>query len=300
MRKQVRNDSRNRARQPGKTDKKSIDDRKRGDNNVEEQLKRLRKRMDELTKEDICVAFSGGVDSSLLLKAAVKAADRNHTRVYAVTMRTRLQPGGDMEIAARVAKECGAEYVVLHLDESREERILENSKERCYYCKSFLFRELKRWAEKRGITVLLEGSNRDDLEVYRPGLRAVKELGVQSPLAELGITKSEVRQMAGALGVSVASRPSAPCMATRLPYGTRLDFGVLDRLAAGEDRMRSLGFDVVRLRLHGDILRLEVAAERLADAVAQRGTITAALRELGFHYITLDMEGFRSGSMDLW
>lgn len=267
---------------------------------MEEQLKLLRGRMAELTKEDICVAFSGGVDSSLLLKAAVKAAGKNHTKVYAVTMRTRLQPGRDMEIAAQVAGECGAEHVILYLDESREERILENLRERCYYCKSFLFQELKRWAKEHGITVLLEGSNRDDLEVYRPGLRAVKELGVQSPLAELGITKAEVRQMAGALGVSVASRPSAPCMATRLPYGTRLDFQVLDRLAAGEDRMRGLGFDVVRLRLHGDILRLEVASERIADAVALRENITAALRELGFHYITLDMEGFRSGSMDLW
>lgn len=256
--------------------------------------------MNGLTREDICVAFSGGVDSSLLLKAAVIAAERNHTKVYAVTMKTRLQPGEDMEIAARVAGECGAEHIVLHLDESREERILENSKERCYHCKSFLFQGLKHWAEERGVTVLLEGSNRDDLEVYRPGLRAVRELGVQSPLAELGITKAEVRRMARALGISVAARPSTPCMATRLTYGTRLDFEVLDRLAAGEDRMRSLGFDVIRLRLHGDILRLEMAADRLADAVAQREIITAALRELGFHYITLDMEGFRSGSMDLW
>ena len=146
----------------------------------------------------------------------------------------------------------------------------------------------------------MEGSNRDDLEVYRPGLRAVRELGVQSPLAELDITKAEVRRLAQALGISVAGRPSAPCMATRLPYGTRLDFEVLDRLAEGERRMRSLGFGVVRLRLHGDILRLEVAAEKLADVVAQRENVTAALRELGFHYITLDMEGFRSGSMDLW
>ena len=115
-----------------------------------------------------------------------------------------------------------------------EERILENSRERCYHCKSFSFQGLKHWAEKRGVTVLLEGSNRDDLEVYRPGLRAVRELGVQSPLAELDITKAEVRRMAQALGISVAGRPSAPCMATRLPYGTRLDFEVLDRLEEGE------------------------------------------------------------------
>ena len=207
--------------------------------------------MDRLTREDVCVAFSGGVDSSLLLRAAVAAAKKNGTKVYAVTISTRLQPQEDLETAESVAKECGANWQVLRIDESRNEKILENSRQRCYWCKAFLFQSLKDWAAAHGVTVLLEGSNADDLGVYRPGLRAVKELGARSPLAELGITKEEVRRMAQELGISVALRPSAPCMATRLPYGTRLDFEMLERLEEGERRLRSLGFAVVRLRLHG-------------------------------------------------
>lgn len=264
------------------------------------QLERLEERMDRLTREDVCVAFSGGVDSSLLLRVAVAAAKKNGTKVYAVTISTRLQPQEDLETAESVAKECGANWQVLRIDESRNEKILENSRQRCYWCKAFLFQSLKDWAAAHGVTVLLEGSNADDLGVYRPGLRAVKELGAQSPLAELGITKEEVRRMAQELGISVALRPSAPCMATRLPYGTRLDFEMLERLEEGERRLRSLGFAVVRLRLHGEIVRIEVATEKLAAAISERETIVKILRELGFHYITLDMEGFRSGSMDVW
>lgn len=267
---------------------------------MSEKLKALQERMGELTRENICIAFSGGVDSSLLLKTAAMAAKENGTIVYAVTISTRLLPQEDTRIARQVALECGAEHHVLVIDESRDERILENGRDRCYWCKSFLFTALKRWAGERSVGTILEGSNADDRKAYRPGLRAVKEMGILSPLAELQMTKQEVRQAAEELHLSVAARPAAPCMATRLPYDTPLDFDAMERLAEGERRLRGMGFPVVRLRLHGDIVRVEVAEEQLAEALAVREEIVALLRSLDFRYIALDMEGFRSGSMDRW
>ncbi len=262
--------------------------------------KRLQEKMEELTKQDVCVAFSGGVDSSLLLKMATMAAAKNHTMVYATTISTRLQPWEDTTIARKVAQECGAEHHLLVIDESRKKEILQNGKDRCYWCKSFLFQSLKDWAGVRNVTTIIEGSNADDLLVYRPGLKAVKELGAVSPLAELGIMKEQVRQMAQNLGISVAKRPSAPCMATRLPYNTPLDFDAMERLEKGERQMRQLGFEVVRLRLHGEILRIEVEEKMFPRLLDMRKGIVSMLQELGFHYITLDIEGFLSGSMDRW
>lgn len=262
-------------------------------------LERLLETMREITKHDVCVAFSGGVDSSLLLRTASMAAEENGTKVYAVTISTRLQPWKDMEIARNVAQECGCEHHVLAIDESKNEKILNNSVDRCYWCKRFLFESLLKWGSLHGVATTLEGSNADDLEMYRPGWKAVKELGVRSPLAELGISKEEVRRMAAQLKLSVAKRPSTPCMATRIPYDTPLDFSALRKLEEGEQQMRDLGFDVVRLRLHGEIVRVEVDKEKFAEFLLQREHIVEILKGLGFRYITLDLEGFRSGSMDL-
>ena len=267
---------------------------------MSDQLNRLQMRMEVLTESDTCIAFSGGVDSSLLLKTAAMAAEKNYTKVYAVTISTRLQPWEDTNIARRVAAEFGAEHHVLVIDESKNEEILKNSNRRCYWCKRFLFQSLKNWASGKGVGIILEGSNADDMQMYRPGLKAVAELDVISPLADLGITKKQVRQMAEELSISVANRPASPCMATRIPYDTPLDFAAMDRLAKGERQLREMGFEVVRLRLHGDIVRVEVAKEKLGEAVDKRCEIISVLRDLDFRYITLDLEGFRSGSMDLW
>ena len=145
----------------------------------------------------------------------------------------------------------------------------------------------------------MEGNNADDLLIYRPGTQAVKELGVLSPLAELGITKAQVREIAADMGLSCASRPSSPCLATRLPYGTPISFELLERVDAGEQWLKEQGFPIVRLRVHGDILRIEIEKERFSDFIAMADKITEKMKELGFVYITLDAEGFRSGSMDV-
>lgn len=145
----------------------------------------------------------------------------------------------------------------------------------------------------------MDGTNESDLHVYRPGIQALRELGVVSPLAQCGLEKKDVKAFAADLGISVASRPSMPCMATRLPYGTSFDMEVLKRIEKGEDYLRSVFGGNVRLRLHGDIVRIEVDADKFEKAIAERETICRTLKEMGFLYITLDLEGFRSGSMDI-
>lgn len=261
--------------------------------------KRLLNYMREVCRRDVCVAFSGGVDSSVILRAACEAAAAYGTTVYAVTFETRLHPKADLPEAKRAAAKAGAVHHVIYVNELDNPAILDNPVDRCYLCKKYLFEHLLTFAREKGVDTVLEGNNADDLQVYRPGVRAVRELGVHSPLAELGITKAQVREIAAEMGLSSANRPSSPCLATRLPYGTAISFELLERIDKGEQWMQQQGFAVVRLRVHGDILRIEIQKEQFAEFLAKSDIITAKMKELGFIYITLDMEGFRSGSMDV-
>ena len=246
--------------------------------------------MDKLAAEDIMVAFSGGVDSSLLLKAACDSAGKTGKKVYAATVQTQLHPSGDMEVAKRVAVE---------IDELAEAGIGNNPTDRCYRCKKFLFQKMKQEAQKLGVPVIVEGTNEDDLHVYRPGIRAIRELGIASPLAELGITKAQVREIAADYGISVSERPSAPCLATRFPYGTQLDMAEMEKVDEGESYLKSLGLYNVRIRIHGKVARIEVDEKDMAAVMEHRMEIVTALENLGFVYVTLDLKGFRSGSMDV-
>ena len=259
----------------------------------------LQARMRELVSEDICLAFSGGVDSSLLLKVAADAAAETGKKVYAVTFDSRLHPSCDLRIARQVAGELGGIHQVMEVDELEQEEIRMNPVNRCYLCKRHLFMTLKKLAGEKGVRRILDGTNEDDMHVYRPGIRALKELGIISPLAELHITKEAVKGMASEYGISVASRPSPPCMATRLPYNTRIDYDVLDRIAQGEAYLRDVLPGNVRLRLHGGIARLEVDNEAFARLLDMRADVVRQLKGLGFTYVALDLEGFRSGSMDV-
>lgn len=259
----------------------------------------LEERLSEICREDVCLAFSGGVDSSLLLKILSDMSAKTGKRVYAVTFDTRLHPPCDLEIAGRVAKELGGIHKVITVDELEQEKIRHNPVNRCYLCKRHLFQELKRFAAKEGIFCILDGTNEDDLHVYRPGIQALRELGIISPLAELHITKDQVKALASEYGISVAGRPSTPCMATRLPYDTEIDYEVLDRIAAGEEFLKTLIPGNVRLRLHGIVARIEVDQAQFGTVLEDYKTITEKLKKMGFLYVTLDLEGFRSGSMDL-
>ena len=256
--------------------------------------------MRKLAAGDICLAFSGGVDSSLLLKAAVDAAEETGKKVYAVTFDSRLHPACDLEIAGQVAKELGGIHQVIQIDELEQADIQMNPENRCYLCKRRLFSCLKEFAEERKITCILDGTNEDDLHVYRPGIQALGELGIISPLAELHITKAEVKALASMYGISVASRPSTPCMATRIPYGMELNYDILARIGEGEAFLREMFSGNVRLRLHKNVARIELDPECLEQAVMKREQVISRLKELGFSYVTLDLEGFRSGSMDLF
>lgn len=260
----------------------------------------LKKQIAEYTKQDIIIAFSGGVDSSLLLKLACSAAKENGTKVYAVTAQTRLHPAGDIEIAKKVAEEAGAVHKVLRIDELEEAGIKNNPKDRCYRCKKSIFTRIKNMAESLGVLSILEGTNENDLHEYRPGIKALKELGIISPLADNRITKEEVRVLAAELKISTADRPSMPCLATRLPYGTMIHYELLKRIEEGEKFIHRLGYYNVRLRIHGNIARIEVDESEIPKLIGERKEITAKIKKLGFPYVTLDLVGFRSGSMDLF
>ena len=265
---------------------------------AEAKRKKLMEIMDRLCRKDVCLAFSGGVDSSLLLKLAVDMGKIHGSRVYAVTFDSRLHPACDLENARKVAGELGGIHCVITADELELEEIRQNPRNRCYLCKKQLFQHLLLVAENQGAAVVLEGTNEDDLHVYRPGIQAVRELGVKSPLAEAGLTKAEVKELAAEYGISAASRPSTPCMATRLPYGAELDYEVLKKIEQGEEILKKYLDGNIRLRLHGDIVRIEADPVQMKQVLDKKNEIVRELKQLGFFYLTLDLEGFRSGSMD--
>lgn len=255
--------------------------------------------MESNADSGICVAFSGGVDSSLLLKTACEVGRAKNKPVLAVTFETRLHPHGDLEEAKALALSFGAVHKVIAVDEFADPEIMNNPTDRCYRCKNLLFQTLIQTAEEEGFHYLVDGSNFDDLKAYRPGMKALKELGIHSPLLELEITKNEIRSLASDLSIVTSNRPSAPCLATRLPYGSLLDFDLLERIDFGEKYIKELGFYNVRLRAHGEILRIEVDKEDFSEFMKQKDAILKKLKDLKFIYITLDLEGFRSGSMDI-
>lgn len=265
----------------------------------EEKCEPLFRILDKLTKENTAVAFSGGVDSSLLLKLACLRAKKQGTYVYAIAAHTELHPSGDLEIAKRVAEESGAAFTVLKLQELKEADIVNNPVDRCYRCKKLLFKEIKRKAEELGAKVLIEGTNLDDTKVYRPGLKAIEELGIKSPLKDAGFTKEQVRKLAAAYDISVADRPSTPCLATRFPYGAVLSPEKMKKVEQGEIFLKELGLYNVRLRVHGETARIEVDEKDMPKLLESRKEVVEFLKGLGYWYITLDMEGFRSGSMDI-
>lgn len=259
----------------------------------------LRQRMKEYAKEDLIVAFSGGVDSSLLLKLACDAARETGKIVYGIFLHTMLHPVKEAKEAQRVAEETGAVFRILKIDELEGADITDNPVDRCYRCKRHLFQEILKETQKLKVSRVLEGTNEDDLHVYRPGIRAVRELGIISPLADAGFTKEEVRRLAGECGVSVSQKPSTPCLATRFPYGARISYEEMRRVEKGETYLKNLGLYNVRLRVHGNIARIETDLEDLYIVLKQREELAGYLKKLGYTYVTLDLEGFRSGSMDV-
>jgi len=249
-------------------------------------------------EENALVALSGGVDSSLVAAAAKTALG---DRVVAVTAESATLPPGELEEARMVAEKLGLKHFVVRVDELRNSAFVKNTPNRCYHCKKELIRELKRIAAQEGIKTILEGTNADDLVAHRPGAQALREEEVRSPLAEVGLTKDEIRILAEALQLPTAGKPSMACLASRFPYGEKITADRLFKVAEAERIIRSMT-DVkqLRVRLHGNIVRVEVdrvERSRFFDAKLL-DMITEELHKLGFTYVTLDMDGYRSGSMN--
>ena len=251
----------------------------------------------KLADEKVIVAFSGGVDSSLVLKIAREVTDKSN--VMAVTFNTLLHPKNDIEIVKNLAQDFDVTLQIVEINEITNEKILYNDVKRCYYCKKDIFEKIVSLKESLNFAHIMDGSNFDDVFVYRPGKIALKELNVISPLQDMKFTKVEVRELAKKLNISVASRPSKPCMMTRMPYNKKVDMSKFSSLEMAEEYLASLGFANNRVRLYDDITRIEVDVDKFPLFFEKREEIIKKFKDLGFVYINLDMEGFRSGSMDI-
>jgi len=244
------------------------------------------------------IAFSGGVDSSLLLAAALDALGRES--VLAVTADSVIHPPEDLEVARKIAKHLGSPWQVVLSTEMDDPAFVANPPHRCYHCKRGLLALLAEVAEKNKLQCIVEGSNRDDLKDIRPGFRAVREAGVLSPLLEVGMSKGDVREAARARGIPNWNRPSDACLCSRVPYGVAITPQILNRIYKAEAVVRSLGVGTVRVRDHGDIARLEVPSRDI-DLICRgdnRDIMAESLTRLGYRYVTVDITGYRTGSMN--
>jgi uncharacterized protein len=244
----------------------------------------------------VLVAFSGGVDSTLLAFAAHAELGQEHAAAALASSAT--YPESEITGAQALAARLGLRLIEVETEELADPRFSANNPDRCYHCKNELFGLLARVADVNGLDWVADGSNADDLGDHRPGRRAAAEFKVVSPLAEVGLTKAEIRELAQELGLPNWNKPSMACLASRFPYFERITDDGLERVAAAEDAVRALGIGQFRVRAHGTIARIEVAPEELDAAWAQRARIAEAVRRAGFSYGALDLDGYRSGSMN--
>lgn len=244
------------------------------------------------------VAYSGGVDSAVVAKAAALALG---DKAVAVTGVSASLASGEFEAAEELAKLIGIRHVVVCTDELASGNYTRNAPDRCYHCKTELYSQLETLLPKLGVKAIVNGANADDLGDYRPGMRAASEHRIHSPLADCGISKAEVRQLAAGWGLPVADKPATPCLSSRIAYGEAVTPERLAMIDRAEQFLRGLGLANLRVRYHkGDLARLEVPLAELPRLCAgdTREQIAAELRRLGFKFVTLDLEGFRSGSLN--
>lgn len=245
----------------------------------------------------LCVAFSGGVDSAFLLAVARNVLG---DRCIAVTVNSSMNMRSEFEEAKEFAANLRVKHIVVDANEYSIKEFVENGKERCYYCKHAIFSKIKDVAEQNGIQYVADGSNADDSNDYRPGMKAIKELEVVSPLKAVGLTKQEIRVLSKDLGLPTWDKPSFACLASRIPYGVQITPQILTMIGQCEEFLVDLGFKQFRVRYHGDVARIEVLQEdihRLLDD-GLRNKIVARFKESGFTYVSLDLEGYRTGSMN--
>ena len=244
----------------------------------------------------VLVAYSGGVDSSFLLKVAYDFLGSDN--VLGVTSVGPIYPESELEDARSFAELLGAPWRTVERSPLDQKEFRANSEQRCYHCKLGLFRRLKELAGDEGLKVVVEGSIADDLSDFRPGRKAVKELDIKRPLEHVGLKKREIRKLSKKVGVPFWNKPSNTCLATRIPYNAKITEHKLRQIGRAEKLLKKLGFRGFRVRHHGKLARLELRQSDLARALEKRTSITERLKDCGFTYVSLDLEGYRSGSFD--
>jgi uncharacterized protein len=266
------------------------------DQSVEEKFARLKEIF--LSMGRVVVAYSGGVDSTLLLRAAQETLGSEN--VLAVTALSPLYPDRELAGAKKMAQEMGVKHILIESNELEIEGFSKNPPNRCYFCKKELFEEMQKLARKEAISYVVEGSTLDDEKDHRPGMRAIQELGIRSPLQEARFTKEDVRGLSRMLGLPTWDKPSVACLASRFPYGEEITPEGLRMVDEAEDFLLSLGFKQVRVRHYQSLARIEVYPEEMRRLMngSLREEVVNRLKKIGYRYVTVDLQGFRSGSMN--
>ena len=264
-------------------------------NNLENKRKHLEKILEDMG--NVAVAFSGGVDSALLLAVAARIY---HVKLMAVTATSVSYAEHERDDAQRLAQRMGVKHRYLEFDQMSIPEFVANGPERCYYCKKAIFSAIQSYVAEEGFTNVVDGSNADDMKEYRPGSKALAELGIRSPLKEAGLSKEEIRKLSREMGLFTASKPSYSCLATRIQYGETITPDKLARIEQAEEFLTKLGFTHIRVRSYGTLARIEVEPSQitLMSQPNTRNKIIDRFKKLGYSYITLDLAGYRSGSMD--
>ncbi len=262
--------------------------------NLEQKYQKLQDSLQEM--ESVAIGFSGGVDSTFLLKVA---HDVLGDKAVAVTSKSETYPQEQYEEAQRLAREIGAPHRIIHTEELDNDDFARNDSNRCYYCKKELFSSVLLIARKEGLNYVLDGSNYDDLDDYRPGLKAIKELKVRSPLLEAELTKAEIRELSNRLNLTTWDKPSFACLSSRFPYGDQITQEKLTMVDGAERYLRKYDFKQLRVRHHdAKTARIEVLSEDMPFFLEHREEVVTAFKSLGYTYITLDLQGYRTGSMN--
>ena len=258
-----------------------------------EKLSRLQNILRSL--ERVAVAYSGGTDSSLLLKVAFDVLGQGAIGMTAISASLATD---ELAEAEEIARQIGVQHILVNSHETGDPRYLENTPQRCYFCKTEVYGELMRHAQDLGYAVVVDGTNADDVHDHRPGRQAAREWGIRSPLLEADLTKGEIRQLARQLELPNWDKPAAACLSSRIPYGTMINLEMLAQVEQAEQSLHRLGLRQLRVRHHDRVARIEVEVQDFPLILAHRDEILQAIKDSGYQYVTLDLAGFRSGSLN--